>query len=47
MTASTGSSPRPLRYRDVFIFTRGYDFYDTETDASGNGTRPVSGLCEV
>ena len=28
----------------MFIFTRVYDFYDTETDASGNGTRPVSGL---
>ena len=34
----------PLRYREVFIFTRDYDFYYTETDASGNVTRPVSGL---
>ncbi|XP_070191793.1 uncharacterized protein [Littorina saxatilis] len=43
-TGSTTSSPRPLQYRDVFILTWVNSLHDAKSDASGQVTRPASGV---
>ncbi|XP_070192066.1 uncharacterized protein [Littorina saxatilis] len=43
-TGSTPGSPRPLQYRDVFILTNVSFLHDAKSDASGQVTRPASGV---